>query len=200
MEAARPRVEPLEGGRTVPAQSSQAWQSKLDEQFVTWSRALWGHAPWLDAFAAVVAKWTPIVMLLVITMAVAGVGLTPAEHRTAGAGGICSVVAAMLARVVNEPISRWVDRERPFERDVFPALVWHEPGKAFPSNHATGAFALAVGMGLVPGYRDILYVLAILLCLSRIYGGLHYLTDIIGGVLHGTLVAMVIRLVIGGAA
>lgn len=172
------------------------WQAKLDEQLADWVQAAWHRSAWADATASVVAKWTAIVMLVLIMLAAAGVLLPPTAHQTALTGAICAVTSAILARIVNEPISRWVAKPRPFERETFQALVWHEKGKAFPSNHATGAFALAVGMGQVPGYRDILYVLAILLCLSRIYGGLHYVTDVLGGVLHGSLIALLVRLVI----
>lgn len=174
------------------------WQTRLDESVAQRVHGLWNRFVWLDVCGAVVAKWTPFAMLLLILLAVSGVALPPthASADTALLGGVSAIVAAVLARLVNEPISRFFARPRPFEQETFEALVWHEPGQGFPSNHATGAFALAVGMGLVPGYRDVLYVLAVLLCLARVYGGLHYLTDVVAGVLHGTLVALIVRTVL----
>lgn len=209
------------GGQNVSDHNGGSWQTRFDERIAGAARAIWHRSAWLDVVASVVAKWTPIAMLLVIAMAASGFGIShvsgnsvassttataapassatpatpgvPVVREVARLGAISAVVAAIAARVVNEPISRYFARPRPFEQESFQALVWHEPGQGFPSNHATGAFALAVGMGLVPGYREILYVLAVLLGLSRVYGGLHYLTDVIAGVLHGTLVALVVR-------
>ncbi|WDL98026.1 phosphatase PAP2 family protein [Alicyclobacillus sp. ALC3] len=174
------------------------WQTRLDENIAQRVHALWNRFVWLDVFGAVIAKWTPLAMLFLILLAVSGVALpaTNEATQTALLGGVSAIVAAVLARLINEPVSRFFARPRPFEQETFEALVWHEPGHGFPSNHATGAFALAVGMGLVPGYREVLYVLAVLVCLARIYGGLHYLTDVVAGALHGALVALIVRQVV----
>lgn len=134
-------------------------------------------------------------MLVLIAAASFGIGLTPSAHRVAVLRAGVAVVTAVVARIANEPVSRLVSRQRPFEQFAFGPLVWHDTGGGFPSNHATGAFALAVSMCFVPGYGECLIVLAILLTLSRMYSGLHYLSDVIAGALHGTFWAFVFGLV-----
>jgi undecaprenyl-diphosphatase len=64
----------------------------------------------------------------------------------------------------------------------------------FVSSHATNFFVIATWFCLVfrktyPKAVYTVYFLAALVCFSRIYLGVHYLSDIIGGALLGSLIA-----------
>jgi undecaprenyl-diphosphatase len=61
----------------------------------------------------------------------------------------------------------------------------------FPSDHATFSFALAAGLWFVSRAAGMLLLAqaAILVCLPRIYLGLHFPTDILAGAAIGTTVA-----------
>lgn len=59
---------------------------------------------------------------------------------------------------------------------------------SFPSNHALNNFAAASYFSfLFPQFRTILYIVAALIAVSRVYLGLHYPSDIIGGAILGII-------------
>jgi len=59
---------------------------------------------------------------------------------------------------------------------------------SFPSNHALNNFAAATYFSfLFPKFRAILFIAASLVAISRVYLGLHYPSDIIGGAILGIL-------------
>ncbi|HMU43484.1 MAG TPA: phosphatase PAP2 family protein [Ignavibacteriaceae bacterium] len=68
---------------------------------------------------------------------------------------------------------------------------------SFPSNHALNNFAVAVFFHrLYPNLKWVLFITAVLISLSRVYLGLHYPSDVIGGALIGSLIGYVFSLVI----
>jgi len=66
---------------------------------------------------------------------------------------------------------------------------------SFPSDHAMMYFAIAVGLGFVSRGVGIFLTLwtLIVVCLPRVYAGLHYPTDILGGALTGCLIAWLLQ-------
>ena len=64
---------------------------------------------------------------------------------------------------------------------------------AFPSTHAADAFSVAVLILITrpPQEGLIVMILAVLTGYSRIHVGVHYLTDVIGGAVFGSLCAVV---------
>ncbi|MBQ9064219.1 MAG: phosphatase PAP2 family protein [Blautia sp.] len=109
------------------------------------------------------------------------------KTRTAG---LCSMIAMILAYTVNNLILKNViARIRPYEViDGLKLLVAKEKDFSFPSGHTGMSFASSVGM-----YRSLpkkaavaLIILAVLIALSRLYVGVHYPTDVLGGAVLGT--------------
>lgn len=165
--------------------------NKFDNAITIATTTLWYRNAGLDAAMVVVAKWTTIVMLLLIFTATLGIGLNPTAVSSFFLLGhaAVAVASAVTGRLLNEIISRRVSRFRPFEEHGFIPLLRHDGGYSFPSNHTTGAFALAVSMAAVAGFGPVLLCLAVLLACSRIYTGLHYFTDVVAGALNGILLA-----------
>ncbi len=73
------------------------------------------------------------------------------------------------------------------------AIVPEPKDKAFPSAHAAtafgGAFAVLFLFPGIPGIASILF--AMLISFSRMYVGVHYLTDLFGGAVTGAIGAAV---------
>lgn len=81
--------------------------------------------------------------------------------------------------------------ERPFMKlDIVPLVF--EKGYSFPSEHTSIFFALAFSTFFLNKKIGVLmYVLAVLIGLSRVVKGVHYPMDILGGIVLGTLVGFI---------
>lgn len=159
---------------------------RADWRVLHWCERLWGRYPALDAAMMASALYTPMVMLALLCIAAGGFAAPPHGTQAAWAAG-ASVAAAVCVRVAHEPISRAARRPRPFEVEPIQPLVEHERGDSFPSNHAAGGFALAVGgwhLGLI---AYLLLALAVWLAIARIYCALHYPSDVIVGAASGAV-------------
>jgi undecaprenyl-diphosphatase len=104
-------------------------------------------------------------------------------------------IAIALADWSAAAIKALVDRPRPFERYAEPkTLVPHPHDASFPSGHAATSFAAATMLSLAfPSLAAPLLVLATAVSFSRVYVGVHYPLDILGGAVLGALVAIALR-------
>ena len=132
----------------------------------------------------------------VTPMAVIGALLIPFKKtRKFGMAVLFAVlVGTLLTNLVMKPLFA---RPRPYiyyaDNPVF--MSWHEfagahieSEKSFPSGHTTAAFELGIGLFLVLNkkYSWVFPVFSVLIGLSRIYLMVHYVTDVLGGVVVGT--------------
>jgi undecaprenyl-diphosphatase len=94
-------------------------------------------------------------------------------------------VADGLAQFSNALIQSAVGRQRPQVHTLIGVPTSH----SFPSGHAASSLAcVTVLAAFAPRFRIPLYVLAALVALSRLYVGVHYPLDVLGGAAWGLLV------------
>lgn len=111
------------------------------------------------------------------------------------AGVLWAVTAAGLALVLNVPVRAMVERPRPFvaHPGVLDLLMDHKVNGSFASDHATFTMAVAVGIMLVHRkYGLIAMGLAAFEGFLRVFVGVHYPTDIIGGYALGTATTLLL--------
>ncbi|MEU4033590.1 phosphatase PAP2 family protein [Streptomyces collinus] len=103
-------------------------------------------------------------------------------------------LAAGLAVLVNVPIRGFVERPRPFvDHRGLDVLVSGKTDFSFVSDHAT--ITMALGVGLFVAHRRFGLAgigLALLEGFCRVYMGVHYPTDVVGGFALGTAVALLL--------
>lgn len=117
------------------------------------------------------------------------------QHRVKWAV-IHAFAAGVLSRFVFAEIIRFFyDRPRPFEvLDGVSLLITHETGSAFPSGHASFSFALAMAIYYYYPKTSILFFLgALAMGAGRISAGVHWPSDILGGMIVGIFSAWLLE-------
>lgn len=116
--------------------------------------------------------------------------LVPRLRRAA----VAAAFSAGLALIVAHFLASAIDRARPFVDHPHAHLfLSHGADPGFPSDHATGAFAIAFALVL----RDrlvgsIALVLAFVLSVGRVALGVHYPSDVSAGAVLGLIAALLL--------
>ena len=128
--------------------------------------------------------------LLWIVLALVLAGL----YRCWGAFAL-TVIAVALSDWTAMALKALIDRPRPPLRYPEPKTLVPLPHDAsFPSGHAATSFAAATMLSFAfPRFAPALYVVAAAVAFSRVYVGVHYPLDVLGGAALGVLVAMGLR-------
>ena len=105
------------------------------------------------------------------------------------------VVASVVADLTSFGLRAAIPRDRPPLRYPDPEPLVRVPGtNSFPSGHAATSFACAaVLVWLWPRFAAPLFAFAALIAFSRVYVGVHYPLDVLGGALLGLAVGAVVR-------
>ena len=109
------------------------------------------------------------------------------DTRKAGKLSLISICLCFLLN--NIIIKNLVDRDRPYEvLNELKILIERQPDSSFPSGHAANSLASAiVFFQMFKGKKSKFSILmaGIVIALSRVYVGVHYLSDVLVGISVG---------------
>ncbi len=161
---------------------------------------LWSAGQQLDAsvfrfFNAREIKWLDRGMWLLTQLGNMGVALVVAGFLYLNGNqrlALELVLGLLTLWFVVETIKALADRARPFAmlKDVR-IIGWRALGRSFPSGHTAQAFFVMSlfihHFRFIPGVGIILYAVAALVGITRMYVGAHYPRDVIAGALLGLI-------------
>ncbi|MBM6830205.1 phosphatase PAP2 family protein [Anaerotignum lactatifermentans] len=94
---------------------------------------------------------------------------------------------ALVCNLLLKPL---VARTRPYDVLGYDLLIPPLSDYSFPSGHTSASFAAATAIyALHPGWGKAAYVFAALMGISRLYLGVHFVTDVVVGAVIGVVMA-----------
>ena len=151
-----------------------------------------GSSPLLDSVMIALTKGgVPLMVLLVAAQWWARVDRVHVRHAALSAG-----LSFLLGLAVNQFILLFIHRLRPYATGVSHLIIARSTDWSFPSDHATASMAIVATFAMqgLPRRTLGLLLLALLICLSRVYVGTHYVSDILGGWATAVAAAVIVRL------
>ena len=113
-------------------------------------------------------------------------------YQKCGITMLCGLKTANY--LCSEVLKPFIGRVRPCNKFTEIPLLIHAPhSPSFPSGHTMAGFACATVLFYFDKQLGIAgYILASLIAFSRMYLFVHYPTDILGGILYGTVVSLIL--------
>lgn len=162
--------------------------------------SLWPLRHFTDLGKSEYVLWALAGMLAVILLIVPRLsGLSRAALISFGVRIQYVFLAVLIAVFTSEVLKYVIGRSRPFVGGEANAFYFeHFSGSpafaSLPSGHATTAFALAFAVSSVWRRATlIMFIYAVLICLTRIVLLAHHPSDVVGGALVGVMGAMFVR-------
>lgn len=163
---------------------------QIDKTVFAWINQTLTH-PWLDVFFVNLTDLhkTPA---FVAAAAICLLFFSVRKYRYRAWRPFLGVILAVaIADIVSYRVmKKFIERPRPFQSESMENVrkLTDAHGNSFPSNHAANCTAAALILGLCfPRRRYFFYIFAALVGYSRIYLGVHYPSDVLGGVVVGLM-------------
>jgi undecaprenyl-diphosphatase len=156
----------------------------LDRQIFIWVHNL--QQPWLNYFLAwptyLGATWILLILIFLLMFLW--------DRKNILRKYSFMLLAMLSTDLVVHLLKHYLHRPRPFVglKDITPvSVLFSEPiSYSFPSGHAAIIFCAAVLINMLYHHRFVfLYGIALLVCVTRMYVGVHYPTDLIAGAALG---------------
>jgi undecaprenyl-diphosphatase len=163
----------------------------MDQAITQWINASAGSSHLVDSIMIAATQYgVPLLVLAIVLQWWSRRERLHVRHACAAAG-----LSFVIGLGLNQIILLFVHRIRPYDAGVSHLIVSRSSDWSFPSDHATASFAIAAAFFLHGMFRRGIALLAtaLLVCVSRIYVGTHYGSDILGGAVTGIIAAGTVR-------
>ncbi len=161
--------------------------STIDITLLTWlhEHPVPHSVPVLQAISDTTTLMSILMALVVLVLAVATKS-KPMRQRL-----VILVVVLLAVVAVTQGLKALIDRDRPFT--TYPEIEKLSSGgdSSFPSGHTIEAFAMAAAVSFLFRRRRLIipvYIWASLVAYSRMALGVHYPSDVLAGIVIGSLI------------
>ncbi len=158
----------------------------LDERIYLWVGSMRGTSPLLDQFM-LLFELNTLKYIVVGLFLCAWLTKNPRLQK-----GVFVAMLTIAAAILLRPIYKdlWF-RDRPYVVFGCPGLAECYPDSAFPSGHAFLIFGVMTALWLYSRTAgQVMLVIAFFMCISRIYLGEHWPSDLVAGGALGSLTAL----------
>lgn len=109
--------------------------------------------------------------------------------------GLESLVTITISQAIVHSLKRILSRERPYKIiEQLNTYGINLKDYSFPSGHTAATFSIATTIALnIPRLSILVFVIAIIVGISRIYLGVHYPTDVAAGIFLGISTALLVN-------
>ena len=163
----------------------------MDVAITHWINSFAGGTPLVDPLMIAITKvGVPFIVLVVVLQ-----WWSREDRQHVRHAAICAGLAFLLGLAINQGVLLFIHRVRPYDAGVSHLLIAKSADWSFPSDHATASMSVAMAFALqrLPRRALALFAMAFLVCLSRVYVGTHYVTDVLGGAATGIVAAIAVR-------
>lgn len=110
--------------------------------------------------------------------------------------GVEMFFALMISQIIVHSLKKILSRERPYKiLQQLNTFGINLKDYSFPSGHTAASFSIATTLALnVPSLLIIVFIVAMVVGISRIYLGVHYPTDVAAGIVIGLSIAFILHL------
>ena len=168
----------------------------MDAAITGWINSFAGTTPLVDPTMIVITQvGVPLIVLVAVLQ-----WWSRDERQHVRHAAICAGLAFLLGLAINQGVLLFIHRVRPYDAGVSHLLIATSADWSFPSDHATASTSVAMSFALQRLRRRTLafFAMAVLVCLSRVYVGTHYLSDVLGGAVIGIGAALAVRVLYPG--
>jgi undecaprenyl-diphosphatase len=157
----------------------------MDLKLLYFLNSLVGKSKFIDALIIFFGQYFSYLLIIIFCLFLY---FLKRDQKTKLSSFIITIVSALaLSSALTYLIRFLYHRPRPFTAFAIKNLLV-ETSYSFPSHHATFFFTMATVIYLYnKNWGRGFFIAALIICLSRIIAGIHYPSDILGGMIIGVL-------------